>query len=132
MPSWPLDAACRGLPTAWWYADEPQVAALAMEVCSRCGVRRACLDAALAEEGRAMFRYGVRGGLTPRARRRLSKARPAAGTIDVLPIGNMVPTEGQVRPLSALPLDGLPLETYVSTPTERRVARIHHPYVVAI
>lgn len=50
----------------------------ARTLCAGCPVRRACLDAALAEEGtlRGRNRYLVRGGLTPRQRAKLSESTP--------------------------------------------------------
>lgn len=47
----------------------------AIAVCMGCPVRRACLDEALAEEGRAAasHRFGVRGGRSPRQRTRIAQ-----------------------------------------------------------
>ena len=40
------DAACRGFPTYWWFADGPEDVEATL-ICTHCRVRRACLDYAL-------------------------------------------------------------------------------------
>ncbi|MFE5090632.1 WhiB family transcriptional regulator [Streptomyces sp. NPDC056638] len=58
----------------------------AKQICTGCPVRRACLDAAMAEEGRGDHhaRGGVRGGLTPTERpalaRRMRRTQQTATT----------------------------------------------------
>jgi hypothetical protein len=54
---------------------------IAKEFCAACPVRRACLEAALAEEGGRTKdnRYGVRGGLTHGQRYGLYSRRRMAG-----------------------------------------------------
>jgi WhiB family redox-sensing transcriptional regulator len=61
MTAWRTFAACRGKPTALWFSPLPHHQALAIEVCSHCPVRQACLDDAL---GRGEVE-GVWGGTTP-------------------------------------------------------------------
>lgn len=54
------------------HPGEKAKAAAAKKICAACPVRQACLDDALAEEGGRGHesRFGVRGGLGPRGRRR--------------------------------------------------------------
>lgn len=48
-------------------------AAAAKRICAACVYRAPCVVEALAEESRAYGRYGIRGGLSPRARQQLAK-----------------------------------------------------------
>lgn len=72
MNGWTDLAECRGMDPELFYpgrgrADE---LAAAVAVCNRCVMRAACLDDALAHEtGYDGQRYGVRGGLSARARK---------------------------------------------------------------
>ena len=66
-PAWHARAACTGLPLAWFFAEGDDPATRAQDVCSRCPVRRECLDYALAHG----IKFGVWGGLAPKQRRAL-------------------------------------------------------------
>lgn len=59
-------AACRGLPTEWFYPINKNKAEIrkAVQVCNRCVVRLDCLNTAL-ENGEE---WGVWGGLSPTIR----------------------------------------------------------------
>jgi WhiB family redox-sensing transcriptional regulator len=82
---WQARAACAQLvalgwePETWTETDDPRGAA--GQVCRHCPVREDCLAAALAEEaGRGRrSRHGIRGGLGPAARYRLSAPAPRPG-----------------------------------------------------
>jgi WhiB family redox-sensing transcriptional regulator len=75
VSEWVLDAACAGSdPEAFFPTPGVSVAAVAKQVCASCPVRTECLEDAL-ERGEY---YGVRGGLSAQARRRLAKQRRAA------------------------------------------------------
>ena len=67
------DAACRGCETELWFADSRHRAdqLAAIDICKGCPIRQACLDDAIAT-GDA---WGIRGGLTEAARRRLKSGR---------------------------------------------------------
>jgi hypothetical protein len=65
-PEWHADAACAGQHTATFFPAAGRSAAAAVAICDRCPVRSTCLAEALADPG---LDYGVRGGLTARARR---------------------------------------------------------------
>lgn len=84
MPDeWIKDAACKGMPTEWWFADyDEHEKRWALRVCAACPVKEPCLAAALVEEkGYSRWgRAGIRGGLVPHQRNELDKAmRRAAG-----------------------------------------------------
>lgn len=69
---WRRSAVCTQVDPELMHPDAatPQAWNDALSTCSRCPVRRECLDTALAEEGPAgrKGRWGVRGGLTPHGR----------------------------------------------------------------
>lgn len=75
---WRDRAACLGQPLARFFEDpfpedegtDEQALAYARSFCVRCPVRGECLDAELAEEGRAVEarRFGLRGAMTPAQR----------------------------------------------------------------
>ena len=73
--TWTQDAACRGLPADWWYPPAPitpQATAdmkRAKALCSDCPVQLQCLEAGMGED------YGIWGGLSPKQRHRIRKAR---------------------------------------------------------
>lgn len=75
--TWTQNAACRGLPADWWYPPAPITPAAtenmhrAKALCSDCPVRLECLEAGLSED------YGIWGGLSPKQRMRIRKARSA-------------------------------------------------------
>ena len=69
---WHDRAACRDEndPAAWFpHSTEYETAAYAKAICATCPVRGECLDAGITEE------FGIWGGLSERARRRLRKQR---------------------------------------------------------
>ena len=59
---WRLDAACKGLPTAWWYDDATRNQAVA--ICNTCPVQHQCHTHAT----RTREQYGVWGADTSRLR----------------------------------------------------------------
>lgn len=69
---WDL-GACRGLDASVFYPEDGDdaLAEMAKAVCSRCAVREACLDHALAVREKA----GVWGGATEADRRRMIRQR---------------------------------------------------------
>jgi hypothetical protein len=77
--SWHTRALCaepqfRKIRNAWHPGpNERGKTEFAKKVCAACPVRQACLDDALRQEGGCGHesRHGIRGGLTPRARRNL-------------------------------------------------------------
>lgn len=71
--SWQKHAACRGLPTGLFYPPTDAAAAAALAVCTRCPVRAACEQHALAtgEE------YGIWGGRTEAERARIRRTNEA-------------------------------------------------------
>jgi len=71
-----MRAACRGLESAVFYPDPDNEAnvARALEVCSGCAVREACLDHALTHRETT----GIWGGTTERERRRILRRRRSA------------------------------------------------------
>jgi Transcription factor WhiB len=66
---WRTQAACRGedpdlfFPHSWTGPSLTQIQQ-AKTICARCPVADTCLTTALADEGGAQDRYGIRGGLT--------------------------------------------------------------------
>ena len=75
--AWWSQAVCRGSGTATFFdvRGRPNHTAAAIEVCNGCPVRVDCLDAALAEETRVNFVYGVRGGRTAAQRQTMLRRR---------------------------------------------------------
>ncbi|HWL44129.1 MAG TPA: WhiB family transcriptional regulator [Ilumatobacter sp.] len=74
-PDWHAEALCVGEPTAWFFPTRGESTTAALQLCGRCPVRTQCLNEALAEPG---LDYGVRGGMSARARkarRRLERTR---------------------------------------------------------
>ena len=74
---WRSEAACRSLPTAWWYVTRGDRAPRAKAICAACPVKAECLEAAMAEDGSGAF--GVRGGMSARERNQLRRQRRRAG-----------------------------------------------------
>jgi WhiB family redox-sensing transcriptional regulator len=66
--TWRLEAACRGMPTGWWYPERPPTGQMianmrkAKAICASCPVRLPCM-----EDGRDEL-YGIWGGVVPRRR----------------------------------------------------------------
>ena len=66
---WMKDAACKGLPTEWFFIDRAGSAAdleIVRRVCDRCPVREQCLEYAV----RNGIVHGFWGGLSVKARRK--------------------------------------------------------------
>lgn len=55
---------------------DTQTAKDAIALCMTCPVRQACLEDALSDDA-DIDRYGIRGGLSPKARRRVRNGEPA-------------------------------------------------------
>ena len=64
-PPWHQDAACRGMPTSWWYPQRGESTDNAKQVCKHCPVQADCLDHALDTRER----FGIWGGEAERQRR---------------------------------------------------------------
>lgn len=78
VPDWHFDASCAEVdPALFFPAKGGDDAARAKAICRGCSVREECLDAALAAEATERS-WGIRGGLTPRERRRLAAEQRAA------------------------------------------------------
>lgn len=71
---WVHDAACRDLPTSWWFPGVGESFDLAQSICETCPVRVECLDYALARPELT----GIWGGLTDRRRKRMRSKTLAA------------------------------------------------------
>lgn len=71
---WVEDALCAQVDPEIFHPEKGGDASPAKRVCMRCPVRRECLEEALATGER----FGVRGGLSERERRKLQKNRGAA------------------------------------------------------
>ncbi len=65
--AWRHQAACRGVDPVVFYPAEDEPAEAAKAICSRCPVRRPCLERALSTRERE----GVWGGCDERDRRRI-------------------------------------------------------------
>lgn len=79
MPGWHKAAACAGVDPATFFPDAKagKAYAAASAVCHSCPVVWQCLDDALDEEHDlgTQGRYGMRGGLDPEQRARLTAAQ---------------------------------------------------------
>lgn len=69
MTAWQDQARCFGSPLAWWFPHKNDETP-ALEICARCPVRQECLNDAIAT---GETTYGIRGGLTPTERGKLSQ-----------------------------------------------------------
>lgn len=78
--TWQEQALCAQGDASLWFPPRSgaREAAAAVTVCCRCPVVDECLTYAMEYEGRDRFRYGIWGGLTPRQRERLARARVTA------------------------------------------------------
>ncbi|MFE6305191.1 WhiB family transcriptional regulator [Nocardiopsis sp. NPDC057823] len=77
-PRWATQALCAriGRPGDWYPdEDDHDATAAAIEVCERCPVRTACLEAAMASR---WLEHGIWGGATRADRRRLRRNRKNA------------------------------------------------------
>lgn len=94
---WQSRAACQGNDTEHWFA-RGRKARPALDVCDRCPVDAECLLDALRVEAASPGGppYGIRGGLTPRARRGLGPL--PATTADALVVLGDVLAEHRHRP----------------------------------
>jgi len=73
--TWRERGRCRGVdPDVFYPVEDDDPAYEAKEICARCIVREACLEAAIASREKA----GVWGGYTARERRRLIRRRRRA------------------------------------------------------
>lgn len=73
--SWRIDAACRGLPTEWWFPTKGDPTARAQEVCARCPVHHECAEHAVATTGLT----GIWGGTSERQRMTERRRRRGGG-----------------------------------------------------
>lgn len=93
---WPTDDPGVAALGTWWRASacvdvDPDVFFVerggdntdALLVCSRCRVRHECLDEAIATEGAANQCFGVRGGLSAKARARLWRVYDGKATMTI-------------------------------------------------
>ena len=77
--TWRLEAACRGMPTGWWFPERPPTGPMianmrkAKAICATCPVQVECLD-----DGRDEL-YGIWGGLVTRKRNRTQGPGEAPG-----------------------------------------------------
>lgn len=82
VPAWHEDAACEG-ESALFLAEVDgrrqgdDAVQAAKRICSRCAVRRTCLEDAMAHES-TVHRHGVVGGLSASERRHLHREREVA------------------------------------------------------
>jgi len=87
--TWRLFAACADpdVPTDWFFPDQGDsaTAAKAKAVCATCPAIRACLQDAI--DTREV--HGIRGGLTPKARRGLRVAARPAGAAGFGPVAGV-------------------------------------------
>lgn len=77
--AWTDRATCTTYDPELFYPDTGRhdLVKLAKRICSTCPVKDQCLAAAMAEEGAAVGRFGIRGGMTAQERRRAAlSARP--------------------------------------------------------
>jgi WhiB family redox-sensing transcriptional regulator len=72
--TWRNQAACRGMPTGWWFPERPPTGPMianmrkAKAICAACPVQVECLD-----DGRDEL-YGIWGGLVTRKRNKKAEA----------------------------------------------------------
>jgi WhiB family redox-sensing transcriptional regulator len=77
--NWDRQASCRTVDTAVFFPSSGESYAPAKAICSRCPVRVACLEDALAWEATARLgsRHGMAGGTTPAERTRMRRREVA-------------------------------------------------------
>lgn len=78
---WQADAACKGLPTEWWYPERGDVTPKAKAICNDCPVQTECREYAIDEQ------HGIWAGQNAKTRRANRRAngkppprRPGAHT----------------------------------------------------
>ena len=76
QPAWRREALCRDMGTAIFFPARGQSSKPALAVCGPCPVRAECLAEAIDEE----LEFGIRGGLTARARVASRKAQAVNDT----------------------------------------------------
>ena len=78
--TWQEQALCAQGDASLWFPPRSgaREAAAAVTVCCRCPVVDECLTYAMECEDLDRFHYGIWGGLTPRQRERLARARVTA------------------------------------------------------
>ena len=64
---WMSEAACRDMPTDWWFPERGGDLTAAKQICNTCTVKQQCLDYALT----LPFCVGIWGGTSGMERRRL-------------------------------------------------------------
>ena len=76
--AWLDDAACKGMPTDWWYPqrgdNRSPIFKRAKQICAGCTVQRPCLDEVMGTEA-ARSRHGYWGGMSPNQREELFRQR---------------------------------------------------------
>lgn len=72
---WRDSALCAQVSPDMWFPDPGASSEAAREICWQCPVREECLFDALFEERE--LNWGIRGGLTPKARRDLLRRNAA-------------------------------------------------------
>ncbi len=92
-PDWRHNAECAGLDPDLFHSSDT---ATALKVCAVCPVRTDCLRDALEAEASLPLGdvYGIRGGMTPRARREIQRERRSGPLTTVIPHGTI---EGYAR-----------------------------------
>lgn len=78
IEEWQDQAACRGYPTAWWYAGQTETGQIehrrALAICAGCDVKGQCLESSLRLPPNQR-EHGIWAGYGPKARRRILAAR---------------------------------------------------------
>lgn len=78
LAPWRSEAACKGMPTDWWFPPDDNWCR-ARAICARCPARIDCREHALnVEPLHYDTAHGMWGGLTPSERRSETKRRRAA------------------------------------------------------
>jgi WhiB family redox-sensing transcriptional regulator len=72
--SWRKRGACRGMDPDLWYPEMGATSREGKRICAGCPVREECLEYALAKRER----FGIWGGESERARRRILRRRNGA------------------------------------------------------
>ena len=67
--NWWNKAECQGMPTHWFFPAEGSPKTVVMKACRKCSVADECLNDALSIGSE--YDFGIRAGISARARRRL-------------------------------------------------------------